>query len=90
MTCFQNVPMDTTTRAVAVVSGSVSVRGVRSAIKTPDAALPVNLGGCPLVVSNVNPFTLFSFLFCFHFSWLLIVVDRFHVTLFSALEQTRM
>ena len=84
MTCFQDVPVDTTTRAVAVVSGAVSVRRVRSAIKTPDAALPVNLGGCPLVVSNVNPFTFF--LFCFVF--ILVVVDRFHVTLFSTLEQT--
>ena len=66
MTRFQNVPMDTTTRAVAVVSSAVTVRGERSAIKTPDTALPVNLGGCPLVVSNVNPFTFF-FLVLFSF-----------------------
>ena len=85
MTCFQIVPVDTTTRAVTVVSGVVSVRGERSAIKTPDTALPVNLGGCPHVVSNVNPFSFF--LFCwFHFSLLLIVVDHFYITLFSALE----
>ena len=60
--------MDTTTRAVAVVSSAVIVRGERSAIKTPDTALPVNLGGCSHVASNVNP-SGFSFLlihFCFH------------------------
>ena len=62
VTCFQNVPMDTTTRAVAVVSSAVTVRGEHSATKTPVTALPVNLGGFPHFVSNVNP-SGFSFLF---------------------------
>ena len=65
MTCFQNVPVDTTTRAVAVVSGAVTVRGEHSATKTPVTALPVNLGGFPHFVSNVNPSGFLFFLFIF-------------------------
>lgn len=61
MTCFQNVPVDTTTRAVAVVSSAVTVRGEQSATNTPVTALPVNLGGFSHFASNVNPFTLFCF-----------------------------
>ena len=61
MTCFQNVSMDTTTRAVAVVSSAVTVRREQSATNTPVTALPVNLGGFSHFASNVNPFTLFCF-----------------------------
>ena len=65
MTCFQNVPRDSTTKAVAVVSGAVTVRGEHSATKTPVTALPVNLGGFPHFVSNVN-LSSFSFFFSFY------------------------
>lgn len=58
MICFQIARMDTTTRAVAVVSSVVTVHGERPppAIYTPDTVHPVNLGGFHLFVSNVTPF----------------------------------
>ena len=57
MICFQIARMDTTTRAVAVVSSVVTVHGERPpAIYTPDTVHPVNLGGVHLFVSNVTPF----------------------------------
>ena len=55
--------MDTTTRAVAVVSSAVTVRGEHSATKTPVTALPVNLGGFSHFASNVNPFTVLFYLY---------------------------
>ena len=68
MTCFQNVPMDTTTRAVAVVSSAVTVLGEQSATKTPVTALPVNRGGFSHFASKVNPFTFLLCLLFIHFS----------------------
>ena len=56
------MPMDTTTRAVAV-SSAVTVRKEQSATKTPVTALPVNLGGFSHFASNVNPFTFLCFVF---------------------------
>ena len=57
--------MDTTTRAVAVVSSAVTVRRQHSATKTPVTALPVNLGGFSHFASNVNPFCCFILFYIF-------------------------